>query len=181
MLHFAPVAALAGLALATMSSGVSAESQAEPQLHPPTRGQVQDVPPQASPDDGTRYSFHRIGDRFARLDSHTGQVAQCGWSATGWACNVVPDERAALESEVARIQKENAALKKLLLSRGIDLPDSVKPDVAMRKDEPPARKEPELNLPSDAELDRAIAFMKQVWRRLVEMMVDFQRDMQRKS
>jgi hypothetical protein len=51
----------------------------------------------------------------------------------------------------------------------------------MRKDEPPARKEPELNLPSDAELDRAIAFMKQVWRRLVEMMVDFQRDMQRKS
>ena len=35
--------------------------------------------------------------------------------------------------------------------------------------------------PSEAELDRAIAFMKNVWRRLVEMMVDLQRDIQRKS
>ena len=35
--------------------------------------------------------------------------------------------------------------------------------------------------PTEAELDRAIAFMKKVWRRLVEMMVDLQRDIQRKS
>ena len=36
-------------------------------------------------------------------------------------------------------------------------------------------------MPSDAELDRALAFMKNVWRRLVDMMVDLQRDMQKKS
>jgi len=36
-------------------------------------------------------------------------------------------------------------------------------------------------MPSDAELDRAFAFMKNVWRRLVDMMVDLQRDMQKKS
>ena len=179
MMRLAPLATLAGLALATMSGGVLAQAQVQGQAQPPAPGQVQDALPQAT-DEGGRYSFHRIGDRFVRLDSRTGQVSQCGWSATGWACNVVPDERAALESEISRIQKENAALKKSLLSHGIDLPDNVKPEVA-QKDEPPARKEPELKLPSDAELDRAIAFMKQVWRRLVEMMVDFQRDMQRKS
>ena len=35
--------------------------------------------------------------------------------------------------------------------------------------------------PSEADLDRAITFVKNVWRRLVDMMVDLQRDMQRKS
>jgi hypothetical protein len=169
MMHLVPVAVVAGLALFAVPGAAMAQSQ--------------DAPP-PGPDEGGRYSFHRIGDRFVRLDGRTGQVAQCGWSATGWSCNAVPDERAALENEIARIQKENAALKKALLSHGIDLPDHVKPDVALRKEEPRAPKEPkepDIKLPSDAELDRAIAFMKQVWRRLVEMMVDFQRDMQRKS
>jgi hypothetical protein len=168
MKRLAPVAVLAAFALIGMSSAVSA--------------QAQETPP-TTPDDGGRYSFHRMGDRFIRLDSHTGQVAQCGWSATGWACNVVPDERSALESEIARIQKENATLKKSLLSHGIDLPGNVKPDVVTRKEEAPARKEPDASpkLPSEADLDRAIAFMRNVWRRLVELMVDFQRDMQRKS
>jgi hypothetical protein len=159
---------LAAFALTGIPSGALAQSQ--------------ETSPAAS-DDGGRYSFHRAGDRFIRLDAHTGQVAQCGWSATGWSCNVVPDERAALENEIVRIQKENAALKKSLLSHGIDLPGDVKPDVVTRTEEPPARKEPDASpkLPSEADLDRAIAFMRNVWRRLVELMVDFQRDMQRKS
>jgi hypothetical protein len=36
-------------------------------------------------------------------------------------------------------------------------------------------------MPSDAELDRAFSFMKNVWRRLVDMMVDLQRDIQKKG
>ena len=72
----------------------------------------------ARPDDG-RYTFHRVGDGFVRLDSRTGQVSQCGWSAGTWSCKTVPDERTALESEIARLQNENAALKKSLLSRGL--------------------------------------------------------------
>ena len=39
----------------------------------------------------------------------------------------------------------------------------------------------EPKLPTEADLDRAITFMKNVWRRLVEMMVELQRDIQRKS
>ena len=86
------------------------------------------APSQAAPppsqDDG-RYSFHRIGDGFVRLDSRTGQLAQCGWAATGWSCKMVPDERAALESEIGRLQRDNAELKKSLLSRGIELPSGI--------------------------------------------------------
>ena len=43
----------------------------------------------------------------------------------GWSCKVVPDERAALESEIGRLQRDNAELKKSLLSRGIELPAGV--------------------------------------------------------
>jgi hypothetical protein len=135
--------------------------------------------------EGGRYSFHRMGESFVRLDAQTGQVAQCGWNATGWSCSAVPDERAALESEIARLQRENAALKRSLLAKGIELPSGIKPEVAERKDEPPSAKSPDPSagprLPSDAELDQAMAFMKKVWRRLIEMMADLQRDMQRKS
>ena len=35
----------------------------------------------------------------------------------GWHCQPVPDERSALEAEIARLQGDNAALKKELLSR----------------------------------------------------------------
>ena len=34
---------------------------------------------------------------------------------------------------------------------------------------------------TDAEIDRAFAFMKHVWHRLVDMMADLQRDIQKKS
>ena len=136
-------------------------------------------------EEGGRYSFHRTGDRFIRLDSRTGAVSQCGWSGAGWSCSAVPDERAALENEIARLQKENAAMKKAMLGKGMDLPSEVKPDsrsdLAERKDEAPKPDASTPKFPSDAELDRAMAFMKNVWRRMIEMMTDLQRDMQRKS
>jgi hypothetical protein len=142
------------------------------------------APPPPSPDD-SRYSFHRMGDGFVRLDSRTGQLAQCGWAATGWSCKVVPDERAALENEIGRLQRDNAELKKSLLSRGLELPSGIVAEAPVAAPVPPANvpdtsaKEPKM--PSDAELDRAFSFMKNVWRRLVDMMVDLQRDIQKKS
>jgi hypothetical protein len=124
---------------------------------------AQNLDPPAGAEEGGRYSFHRTGDTFLRLDSKTGQASECSRSVTGWACNTVADERAALEKEIARLQSENGRLKKELLAKG------------------EAPKEPETSpkLPTDAELDRAMAFMKNVWRRLIEMMADLQRDMRK--
>jgi hypothetical protein len=138
-------------------------------------------------DDG-RYSFYRAGEGFLRLDTRNGQVAQCGWSGPGWSCKLVPDERAALESEIGRLQRDNAELKRSLLSRGIELPPGMVAQAPAAGPVPPAdvsdpsAKAPaEPKMPSDAELDRAVAFMKHVWRRLVDMMSDLQRDMEKKS
>jgi hypothetical protein len=144
------------------------------------RASPADAPP---PAEQQRYTFHRQKDNFLRLDSQTGQVAQCGWSAAGWSCQSVPDERAALESEIGRLQRENATLKKSLLTRGLELPGGVTAPAPAAQS--PSAKSPEAapapKSPVETDLGRAVAFMKDVWRRLVEMMVDLQRDIQRKS
>jgi hypothetical protein len=98
----------------------------------------------------------------------------------------VPDERVALESEIARLQRDNAALKKSLLSRGIELPAGVVAEAPTAGPVPPANvpdpsAKTEPKMPSDAELVRAFAFMKRVWRRLVDMMNDMQRDMEKEK
>jgi hypothetical protein len=89
---------------------------------------------------------------------------------------VVPDERLALESEIARLQNESVVLKKELLSRNLPLPGVVKPDTPVVKND-----EPVLQLPGDAEINKVVVFIEKVWKRLVEMIATLQKDVLRKS
>lgn len=122
--------------------------------------------------DESRYTFTRTDDGYLRLDGRTGQVSVCSRRPAGWACQVVPDERTALEAELARLQGENAALKKELLAHSLPLPGVVKP-------EPPAAKVDDL--PHDADLNKMMAFVEKVWRRMVEMITNLQKDAMKKS
>lgn len=133
-------------------------------------------PPAAAPgaDDG-RYVFNRVQDGFLRLDSRTGQVSLCTRQSAGWTCRAAPDERAAFESEIARLQSENGALKKELVTRGLPLPNG------MNAVPPAAKGGPDLKSPNDSEIDRVMTYMEKIWRRLVEMMQNLQRDLQKKS
>src|SRR6478672_9182918 len=129
----------------------------------------------ATPDsENGRYSFSPLADGVLRLDTRTGQVSQCSRSDAGWACNAVPDERSALETEIARLQGENATLKKELLARGLPLPGVPSQPVARPS-------EPELKLPSDAEVDKVISFLEKAWRRLLEMGREVQKDVERRN
>lgn len=127
-------------------------------------------------DDG-RFSFNRAGDGYLRLDSRTGQVSQCTRRAVGWACQAVPDERATLESEISRLQAENAGLKKQLLAHNVPLPEGMRPD------EPAAKPEEQLSfrLPSEAEINRAVTYLGDVWRRLVEAVTNLHNDIMKKT
>jgi hypothetical protein len=173
--------------------GAAPDPQAMPDRAVPAQG-----PETAAPADSGRYSFHRRGEDFIRLDSQTGQLSQCGWSVVGWSCTTAPDDRTAFESEIGRLQRENAALKGALLSRGLDLPAGILADTAKPQSRPqPGAEAPrppadvpdpsrDNNVtgpkpPGEADLDRAVAYIKSVWRRLVEMMIDLQRDIQRKG
>jgi hypothetical protein len=112
-----------------------------------------------------RYSFSPVSDGMLRLDTRSGQVSLCARKDTGWACNAVPDERSALENEIARLQRENGAMKKDMLARGLPLPSGVAGAAA--------DKQRELNvtvpLPSDAEIDRMMTAFEKMWRRIVEL------------
>jgi hypothetical protein len=100
----------------------------------------------ATPDSQNgRYSFNPVADGVLRLDTRTGQVSECSRSDAGWACKLVPDERSALEIEIARLQNENERLKKELLARGPPIPGGPGPS--------PAKPSEELKLPSDADVD----------------------------
>ena len=113
-----------------------------------------------------RFSFTQVAEGLLRLDTRTGNVSLCSKREAGWACQVVPDERAVLEGEIARLQGQNGALKREMIARGVPLPA---PPQA-QADKPPAR--PRVDLPSDAELDRVMTFMEKVWRRLLDMVDD---------
>src|ERR1044072_3784779 len=73
-----------------------------------------------------RYVFNQVADGMLRLYTRTGQGAPRARKESGWACNAVPDERQALESEITRPQRENGALKKDMVARGLPLPSGVR-------------------------------------------------------
>jgi hypothetical protein len=149
---FRPAIVLLGLALAGL----------------PVTAQAQNGPPDS---ENGRYSFSRVEDGYLRLDQRTGQVSLCARRNLGWSCHPVPDERAALEDEIARLQRDNAALKKEMLARGITPPGG------SLSQAPAAPEKPAAKTPTDAELDRAMAVMERLWKRLVDMVQRWQREM----
>jgi hypothetical protein len=121
-----------------------------------------------------RYTFTRADDGYLRLDGRTGQVSMCTRRPVGWACQIVPDERAALEAELARLQAETVALKKELIARNLPLPGMVKPPVAKPD-------EPRVHVPHEADFDKVVNFVEKVWRRLVEMIAALQKDILKRT
>jgi len=130
-----------------------------------------------------RYALSPVADGAIRLDTRTGAVSTCTNTGNGWACYVMPDERAAMDAEIGRLQDDNEKLKAQLAAREpvvtgkIDEPlpksDSLKkPDSNVAEGD----RKIEIPLPSDRDMDRAMSFVEQAWRRLVEMANRMQKD-----
>jgi hypothetical protein len=125
----------------------------------------------AAPDAaGGRYMFEKQTDgkgaAYLRLDTQTGEVALCSQRNVGWACQAAPEDRAVLENEITRLRAENAALKKEILSRGLPLPPGANPELGAAS--PAARNSVTLQLPSDADIDRMVAYAGRLWHRLID-------------
>jgi hypothetical protein len=123
----------------------------------------------------SRFAFNRVDDGFLRLDSQTGQVAFCGPHAVGWTCQAVPEERAALENEIARLQDEVASLKREVAALREPPP---RPPAGLA---PPTTDQSEDTARLREDLARARVTFENAWRRLVEMIVNFQKDMMQKG
>jgi len=131
---------------------------------------------------GGRYVFEKQpdgeGGGYLRLDTQTGEVALCSPRAVGWACQAAPEDRAVLENEIARLRTENAALKKEILSRGLPLPPGADPETAAA---PPAQNGVTLQLPSDADIDRMVAYAGRLWHRFIDAVERAQQQVFNKS
>lgn len=123
-----------------------------------------------------RYLFDKVAGGFVRLDTQTGEVAFCSQRSVGWACQAAPEDRAAFENEIERLRRENAALKKDLLTHGLPLPTGTmqEPPVAGDGSRPPQAER-------RSDLDRVLALVDRAWRRLVEAIARAERQMLKKS
>jgi hypothetical protein len=131
---------------------------------------------EAAPDTaGGRYMFSKTADGYLRLDTQTGEVAQCSQREVGLACLAAPEDRAVLENEIARLRRENAALKRDLLSRGLPLPPGAMPEPLAQNGEPSARS------PTDADIDRMMSFIGRAWHRFVDALNRAQKQVLNKS
>jgi hypothetical protein len=158
---------------------------------------------QSTPDsENGRYALSPTADGVFRLDTRTGAVSTCSNGGAGWACYAVPDERAALDEEIGRLQAENEksraenekiwaeveGLKAELASRPPAADDKIAealPKEALPKSDSLKKPDPkaaegerkiEIPLPSDRDMDRVMSFLEQAWRRLVEMANRMQKD-----
>jgi hypothetical protein len=145
----------------------------------------------SSPDtENGHYALSPVTDGVIRLDTRTGTVSTCSNAGAGWACYTVPDERAALDAEIGRLQADNDRLQteSEKLRGQLAAQDPVvtgKTDEALPKADSLKKPEPkaadgerkiEIPLPSDRDMDRVMSFLEQAWRRLVEMANRVQKD-----
>jgi hypothetical protein len=171
-------------------------AQTPGQALPPQPSTPQLTPPTDS--ENRRFVFHRLDGSFLRLDMRTGAIDACSPKGTDWTCVPGRDERAALDREIAQLQRDNAVLKNALLEHGVPLPDGMAPTPpsgagAWGGDEPiprppqtvpPTTAAPGTPAPGasqDDELHRVTDAVEKAWRRLVEMVKNLQHDLQKKD
>ena len=130
-----------------------------------------------------RYALSPVADGVIRLDTRTGAVSTCTNTGTGWACYAVPDERAALDAEIGRLQADNEKLKAQLAAREPTVTGKIDEPLpksdSLKKPEPKVaegERKIEIPLPSDRDMDRMMSFLEQAWRRLVDMANRMQKD-----
>jgi len=142
------------------------------------------APPQAMPDtENGRYALSTTPDGVLRLDTRTGAISTCSNSGAGWACYAVPDERAALDVEIGRLQADNEKLRKELASREPVVTGKIEEPMpksdSLKKSEPKiaeGERKLEIPLPSDRDMERVMSFLERAWRRLIEMANRVQKD-----
>jgi hypothetical protein len=134
-----------------------------------------------------RYTMTPIPEGVLRLDTRTGVVSTCSRNDAGWACYAVPDERAALDAEIGRLQAELEKLKGQLAAGPTisgKTEEALPKSDSLKKAEPQARdsraaegeRKIEIPLPSDQDVDRVMSFLERAWRRLIDMANRVQKD-----
>jgi hypothetical protein len=111
--------------------------------------QAQEQPPSA-PHEHERYEMKPAEGGVLRLDRRTGDVSFCIVKNGLSLCRASADERSAFESEVARLTRENADLKRRLADA-----QSARPNGS--------------SLPGEEEFERVLSFTERFLRRMMRV------------
>jgi hypothetical protein len=152
-----------------------------------------------------RYAFCEVDEGFLRMDKQSGQVSLCRpREGGGWICQLVPDDRASYEREISRLQSQVGNLKQAMGGQDmpaeppVTVPAAPAPrlsgdqtEVLPRSDQ--AQPAPGGDAGSDVKLSEPpsqtlgkqeaerMTVLERAWLRLIEMMVNLQRELQKKS
>lgn len=119
-----------------------------------------------APQAGGRFAMQPADGGALRLDTETGTMSLCKPQAGGqWACQSLPDERAALDKEIARLAQENrdlqGAVKRLEAMNGI--PGDGGP-----------RGQPGRSLPGPQDVDKAMDYLHSMLKKFKEKLKEFE-------
>lgn len=104
-----------------------------------------------------RYVMSPTSDGFLKLDSRTGEVSECKRQTSGFQCTLLADERNALQQQIDKLARDNAALRDKLAMNSVTPPSPASPDTAS----------PNSTTPSDREFDHAMDLMERFLRRFM--------------
>lgn len=113
----------------------------------------------AKAEDAQRYTIEKTDKGYVRMDTQTGEVSVCEESGTQLVCRVAPDERKALQDEIARLDDKVASIEERLGT--LEKSTIVNPGAI---------------LPSDEELNRSFDTMEKLMRRFMTIMKDSGKD-----
>jgi len=99
------------------------------------------------------------GGGYVRLDTQTGQVSECTGTPANLICKSTPDERAAMQAEIDRLQKQVDDLK------GTAQKDTAQNGTAPSDEAFNSKPGPQVNIPSDQDVDKAFNFFDHVVKR----------------
>lgn len=129
---------------------------------------AQPAPPDS---ESGRFIVRSFDDGVIRIDRESGATSVCRQDADGWACRAVPDEREALEDEIARLAQDNAELAARIGELEDQLASGESPPGAPRDDE-----ERTPDLPSEAEIDRMMDSFERMMRRFLGIVRSLKED-----
>lgn len=131
-----------------------------------------------------RFTMQPVDGGMLKLDTQTGGMSFCSSRAGQWRCEALPDERAALETEIDRLQKRLAARQGGVPDiMAPPLPPPASPGTPPAQEGPPrAGRVPDAGQPTEPpaetrrRLDEAMEMAEHVFRRFFDMIDRLRRD-----
>jgi hypothetical protein len=144
------------------------------------------VSAQEAPDtENGRFALSPVPEGFLRLDTRTGAVSTCSSARGSWVCRASPDERAALDTEIGRLQEENKKLREQLAQSDTGTGKTDAPlgkedrkDLDSKSAQAPSDKKVER--PLSAEHEKLLALIDRVWDQLLDMAARLQKKLSEK-